>query len=236
MNDIDKYLRRATRGLWGRRKRGVREELATHIEGRVTAHRIGGLDEETAVQQTLNELGKPTQVSSGMMTLHTIPSLMGLGALLATALVLSVTLISGSVAQSVPGTFYWPLETCISAIQDGRLSSNPIQDYIDQRQVDNCFSADNSLWLNFDTLRPIFEETGIKVNRGTSVVGLYFPSGEGVAFPFGNPNVSVMGDDNKPIPLEQGYFDPLGTRQSRCLEKQHTFEYRRLGQPYRPRR
>ncbi|CAN5860735.1 hypothetical protein BH24DEI2_BH24DEI2_17370 [soil metagenome] len=205
--DIDRYLMRATRGLWGRRKREVKEELATHIEGRVQAHRIGGLGEETAVQRTLEELGQPAQVSGGMMTLHTIPSLMGLGALFATALVLSVTLISGSMAQSIPGTFYWPSKECIDAFQKGAISSSPFRDYMNKVFNDDCLQAANSLWLNFDTLRPIFEEVGIKVNRGTRVVDLYFPTGEGVAFPLGSPNFSVVGDDDKPIPVEQGYFD-----------------------------
>ena len=208
MNEVEQYLKKATRGLWGSKKREVREELATHIEGRVQAHRIGGLDEETAVQQTLNELGKPAQVSSGMMTLHTMPSLMGLGALLATALVLSITLISGSVAQSVPGTFYWPSKECVDAFQKGTVSNSPVQDYLNNKVLnDDCFQADNSLWLNFDTLRPIFEEASIKTDKGKRVVGLQFPNGENIAFPLGSPNVSVMGEDAKPIPVEQGYFD-----------------------------
>ncbi len=207
MNEVEKYLKKATRGLWGSKKREVREELATHIEGRVQAHRIGGLDEETAVQRTLSELGKPAQVSGGMMTLHTMPSLMGLGALLSTALVLSITLISGGMAQSVPGTFYWPSKECVDAFQKGTVSSSPFQDFMNKVFNDDCLQADNSLWLNFDTLRLIFEEAGIKTDEGKRVVGLQFPNGENIAFPLGSPNVSVMGEDDKPIPVEQGYFD-----------------------------
>ncbi len=208
MNEVEKYLKKATRGLWGSKKREVREELATHIEGRVNAHRIAGLDEETAVQRTLRELGKPAQVSSGMMTLHTMPSLMGLGAILATTLILTVTLISGSVAQSVPGSVYWPTKECIDAFQKGTISSSPVQDYLNNKVLnDDCFQADNSLWLNFETLRPIFEEAGIKSSSGTGQAGLHFPNGENIIFPLSSPNISVIGDDNKPIPVEEGYFN-----------------------------
>ena len=206
MNEVEKYLKKATRGLWGSKKREVREELATHIEGRVQAHRIGGLDEETAVQRTLSELGKPAQVSSGMMTLHTTPSLVGLGAVLAVAVVLTVTLISGSMAQSVLGTFYWPSQTCINALQDGRLTNNPIQDFLDQRLVDNCLSASSALWIDINTLRPILGSAGIQVRTSAVAATLIFPDDQLVSFPLGSPNVIVM-DDNKPIPVEEGYFD-----------------------------
>ena len=41
---IETYLRRATRGLWGRKKLEVREELAAHLEARVLSYQIAGLE------------------------------------------------------------------------------------------------------------------------------------------------------------------------------------------------
>lgn len=60
------YLRRATRGLRGRKRREVQEELEAHLCERVTAHQIGGLTEVEAVERALTELGSPQEVSVGM--------------------------------------------------------------------------------------------------------------------------------------------------------------------------
>lgn len=53
----ERYLTAATRGLRGRRRREIREELEAHLCERVLAHRIGGMTEAEAVERVLAELG-----------------------------------------------------------------------------------------------------------------------------------------------------------------------------------
>lgn len=67
------YLRRATRGLWGRRRREVWEELEAHILERSRAFGLSGQSEEQSIRQVLAELGEPSVVSRGMVRLHTLP-------------------------------------------------------------------------------------------------------------------------------------------------------------------
>lgn len=72
---VEKYLRGATRGLWGHRRREIQEELRAHVEERTLAHRIGGMDEKGALERALAELGDPSTVQKGMLRLHALPEI-----------------------------------------------------------------------------------------------------------------------------------------------------------------
>ena len=96
MKQSERYLRRATRGLWGERKRALRAELQGHIDERVLDFRLGGLSDEEAEARTLRELGVPQRVSGGMLRVHTLPALGRAGALS----LLLVTALLGVVTQS----------------------------------------------------------------------------------------------------------------------------------------
>ena len=74
---IESYLRSATRGLWGRERSTVREELEAHIQARVAAYCLGGLGEAEAVERTLIELGHPKEVNADMTRLYTLPTQLG---------------------------------------------------------------------------------------------------------------------------------------------------------------
>ena len=170
MNEVEKYLKKATRGLWGSKKREVREELATHIEGRVQAHRIGGLDEETAVQRTLSELGKPAQVSGGMLRLHAGPSLAGLGALLVLVCALTVTLVSSGLAQSLNVSEQLPTPACISGVR------STDDEFIGK--LCNFYAGNNfygGVWTTIEALEQVLEPQGVEVVANPDSLVLTFP-------------------------------------------------------------
>lgn len=91
MKQTERYLRAATRGLWGRARRDLRTELAGHLNERVAEFRLGGLSLEEAECRTLRELGTPERVSGGMLGVHTVPALGKAGAL---SLLLATTLLT----------------------------------------------------------------------------------------------------------------------------------------------
>ncbi|AZI44081.1 hypothetical protein EHF33_14275 [Deinococcus psychrotolerans] len=97
MKQTERYLKAATRGLWGRGRHELRTELQGHINERVAEFRLGGLSAEEAERQTLRELGTPERVSSGMLGVHTFPALSKAGAL---TLLLATTLMT-TVPQSL---------------------------------------------------------------------------------------------------------------------------------------
>lgn len=190
----DTYLRRATRGLWGRRRREVREELEAHLNERVLAHRIAGLGEAGAVERALAELGNPRDVSAGMMRLYTLPTVMGSGAALAAACVLVVSLLPKGAAQApVASSFYWPSAECTAALR----SSSILRPY----QV--CEELDNSLWLDPQELKAAFEAQGVTVRGDDETLRLTFPDSSPVDIPVGRsgaPRVTVEGTEKPAVP------------------------------------
>ena len=73
MNPLERYLSRATRGLWGRRRAEARQELASHVFERARQLMAGGMCESEAERQVLAELGAPEAVSRGLTSVHTLP-------------------------------------------------------------------------------------------------------------------------------------------------------------------
>jgi hypothetical protein len=80
MKPTERYLKQATRGLWGRARRELRAELSGHLNERVAELRLGHLNVEEAERQALRELGAPEQVSVGMLGVHTVPAVGKTGA------------------------------------------------------------------------------------------------------------------------------------------------------------
>lgn len=74
---IRRYLASATRGLLGRERDELREELAVHVRSRFNSLRRSGLGASEAIEQVLNELGEPDLVNSGMSRLYNVPLAIG---------------------------------------------------------------------------------------------------------------------------------------------------------------
>ncbi len=179
---VETYLRRATRGLWGKKRLEVREELAAHLEERVMAYRIGGLGETDAVKKALAELGKPQEVSFGMARLYTFPTLLGSGAVLAAAFVLVVALLPKGAAQSpVIGSFFWPSPKCTAALRtDSVLAA-----------FNSCQRLDNNLWLDTKALTKTLEAQGVTVRQEDKMLTLTFPSLPPVEVPLDSSSLLV---------------------------------------------
>ncbi len=159
MNDkqIENYLKQSTRGLWGRKKAEVREELATHIEGRFNAYLIAGCSEADAVDKTLAELGRPSVVSTGMARLYTLPPTLGLGALFSTLGIIVVLLIQDIQAQNLTANYAWPSPYCF-----GEIKSN-----------EACISGEP--WFSLEQLREILEPQGVIIDKQEDLVHFTFP-------------------------------------------------------------
>ena len=82
MNQLEQFLKTATRGLWGNRKLEVREELEAHVLERARKHELLGLSRDDAILKSLAELGPATVIRSGLQRTYfakSIFSLIGLG-------------------------------------------------------------------------------------------------------------------------------------------------------------
>jgi hypothetical protein len=109
MNQLEKYLNNATRGLFGKQKLEVREELEAHVLERVRKHELSGLPREAAILKTLEELGNARAINQKMTEVHTMPTL--LKSMLTTmfavfAFMTSATNPAGAVHQHQRSTFF----------------------------------------------------------------------------------------------------------------------------------
>jgi hypothetical protein len=70
MNDLENYLRMTTRGLWGKRKLEVKEELESHVLERAHKHELLGLTREDAISKSMQELGNARVINQRMMEVY----------------------------------------------------------------------------------------------------------------------------------------------------------------------
>ena len=190
----ERYLRRATRGLWGRKRLEVREELMNHIEGRTTAYRVAGMREGDALERTLQELGPAREVRTGMVKLYTLPTLLGSGALLAAACAAVVVLFSSSFAQTLQVTRTFPSPACLAAPQ---IEVTPWGDC-------QAFEA----WTNVEALKEVFTPQGVEVNKKDNILSFRFTDGKFAAvalpsYPFADQEGNLLAEEFQPEP---GYF------------------------------
>ena len=172
--NIDKYLSKTTRGLWGQKRADVKEELAADLQERIGKHRIAGLNHDAAVEASLQELGKASYVNRGMMQLYTLPPALGLGTLVAVVVSLWFVTFSGSVAQTVSGTFNYPSEACLIK--------------------EDCLSF-GQLFIEKTHLREAFEKHGINVfYKDKNYTDISFPNEQAITV-FHPSNLVTMGGE-----------------------------------------
>ena len=174
---IETYLRRATRGLWGKRRLEVREELAAHLEARVLSYQLAGYDEMGALGRALSEMGNPREVSLGMAKLYTFPKIAGSGLAFAALCVLTLAVWPHTIAQGVKSIFYYPTTECVRALEPG--SKVPISQECDL----NTFS---DVWLERQELVQTLQIQGVKVT-GAETLTLTFPKAQSVSIRAGAP-------------------------------------------------
>lgn len=100
MNDLDRYLDRATRGLPKVQRRRIREELQGSVLERAAEHQLTGLREPDALRLALREFGDPAPLASGLRRVHLWPHLALFGGLSSAALALGLLTVLPSLGES----------------------------------------------------------------------------------------------------------------------------------------
>lgn len=72
MTNLEKYLNNATRGIWGKRKLEIREELEGHILENARKYEIAGFTPDQAVTKVLEQLGNPRKLSFGFWEVYMV--------------------------------------------------------------------------------------------------------------------------------------------------------------------
>jgi hypothetical protein len=172
---LARYLSLATWGLWGRRKREVKQELEGNIREMALEYQISGLTPHESLEQTLRAFGKPELVNAGMIRVYTMPILMRNTLLIAALGILSIGAMNSSTAQVIT-TNRRPYEPC---------RDTKIQDFLVGSNLWSC--TGNRLYLPTQSLRTTLEPLGVKfeLSKGVSDVNptfhMTFPGGQETA-------------------------------------------------------
>ena len=116
MTDLEKFLRQASRGLWGRERQTLRRELESHIRQRANRYEVAGSSEIEAINLAISDLGEAREINSGMKGVYSVPTTIRAGVLtaaLATFVFMGVQL---STAQ-VTGTTKFLTPACLDQNQ-----------------------------------------------------------------------------------------------------------------------
>jgi hypothetical protein len=148
MSNLEQYLKNATRGLWGKRKLEVREELENHVLEKAHKLELQGFNRTDAIQTVLEQIGPANIVSRGMIGVHTMPSFLRSTALIASLCIGVIATIPSSIAQVVT----------LSNLMEKR----GFADYI---------------WLNLSSLNTTLKQTGVAIKTEKNGYRLTFPEG-----------------------------------------------------------
>lgn len=99
LSELEHYLRRATRGLWGARRREVRAELEEHALERAWTYQLEGLDERSAIRRALEAMGEASHLNLGLAGVHTAPSLARAGLALSVIAVVGLSVMPSGRAR-----------------------------------------------------------------------------------------------------------------------------------------
>ena len=70
----EQFIRHATRGLWGQKKRDAALELRGAIEDKIYRHGLCGMDSADAERAALRDLGSPHAIARDLSRVHTAPN------------------------------------------------------------------------------------------------------------------------------------------------------------------
>ncbi len=76
MSDLERYLRRATRGLPAQQQRAVQAELRANLHQLTLDHQVRGATPEEALERALRDFGPAASLQRGLHQVHTVPTVL----------------------------------------------------------------------------------------------------------------------------------------------------------------
>lgn len=153
MNDLDRYLDRATRGLPKAEQRRIREELQGSVLERAAEHQVAGLGEPESLRLALQEFGDPAPLATSLRRVHLWPRVGLFGGLTSAALALGLFTVLPSLAQPITVTTQGLIARC------GAEGPPPGER--------SCSHDDRSFWVSLDSLRAQLQKQGATLKTVT---------------------------------------------------------------------
>ena len=188
MTDLEKFLRQASRGLWGRERQTVRRELESHIRHRAQRYEVSGSSEVEAIKLAIADLGEAREISSGMKGVYSVPTTIRAGVLTA-ALATFVFMGAQLSTAQVTGTTKFPTSACLESAQ---------QTYKMGADDQPCEQGNFSISLK--SLRAVLEPMGVTFENGfiKDAFTMRFPEGNAANF-YMSGDVTFLNSQGKTI-------------------------------------
>jgi hypothetical protein len=151
MNALETYLTKATRGVYGAKKREIMLELRGNIEARTWQLECRGLTPDQALDTALRELGAASSISLGLIKEHTMPKIFRSTLLMGLFLASSLTAFNASRAQVEVIT----LPPVNNFVDSNGKSIDIKLEFPDQQPM---------YYLNFSSLKENLEQLGLQVD------------------------------------------------------------------------
>ena len=199
---LERYLRLATWGLWGRKKLEVRRELEGNIQELALEFQMAGCPREEAISRALEEFGPPEKVSQGMNKIYTLPRLLRNSVLMTALASVTIGVLNSSAAQ-ITNTTRFPIPEC--------QNSQQAQVKIGAEVV----WCEGGLWFFVPSLRALLEPQNVKFEEyiskpnGERRLAVRFPGATSMMLldlPGGNTPTFQTGQ-GQPLQFDWNYVD-----------------------------
>jgi hypothetical protein len=155
MTPLEQYLNNATRGIFGRRKLEIREELHNDILERTRKHQLAGLSIEAATTRAIQELGDARALNRGMTGVYMMPTILK-SAVAAIMISLALVLTTQPSIAQVTSTTRVPITQCLE-------SKNTVFDTIIEGKLVQFPCEDGSIWFSVSSLRKVLQPLKVQV-------------------------------------------------------------------------
>ncbi len=147
-HDLEKYLKQASKGVWGKKKLEIISELRGSIESRIFMLEQQGHNNTEALKIALTEFGKPNEINAGLVKVHSMPKMFK--AFVVAAMLSSLVIVNVNLSSAQMTAVY-------------RLPSKPcIKNNESMVQQKNGFPTQCSgFWFSLKTLRTVLEPLGV---------------------------------------------------------------------------
>jgi hypothetical protein len=160
MNPLENYLNRATRGLWGRKRLEVREELTTHVLEKAHGFEIAGLSHDEAMTRALETLGDAGLVRRALIGVHLMLPVFRSGFLALIASLVVATLVTSQAQVS-------------GLVTNAAGASGPFK---------------HDYWFSLASLRATLEPQKVVLKLESDTLSMRFPGGTRASTPIGRFN------------------------------------------------
>jgi hypothetical protein len=157
MTQLEQYLNQATRGLYGKKRLEVREELTNHILEKTRGFEVMGCSPELAMSKAIDSLGKASSLRGALWNVHLLPKTLPVSVALATVITGTFFMVSQPVIAQVQFTVSGPNRPC-QRCPGGRIPDSDLR----------------TVWFNLESLTRAFKDAGARVthNKGVWRIGI----------------------------------------------------------------